>query len=70
MLRTLCVLLNTACAGAEAEIGEVRAAEELGSDVAGERRSHRLAIEGVGQRLRRRIPGDHDGSPRAVLDIG
>ena len=28
-----------ACAGAEAEIGEVRAAEELRSDVAGERRS-------------------------------
>ena len=31
---------QSACAGAEAEIGEVRAAEELRSDVAGERRSH------------------------------
>ena len=31
---------------------------------------HRLAIEGVAQRLRCRIPGDNDGMPRAVLDIG
>ena len=61
---------QSACAGAEAEIGEVRAAEELRGDVAGERRSHRLAIEGVAQRLRCRIPGDNDGMPRAVLDIG
>ena len=60
---------QSACAGAEAEIGEVRAAEELGSDVAGER-SPWLAIEGVAQRLRCRIPGDNDGMPRAVLDIG
>ena len=29
-----------------------------------------LAIEGVAQSLRRRIPGDNDGMPRAVLDIG
>ena len=63
-------VVQSACAGAEAEVGEVRAAEELGSDVAGERRSHRLAIEGVAQRLRCRIPGDDDGMPRAVLDIG
>src|SRR6478609_6738659 len=61
---------QSACAGAEAEIGEVRAAEELGSDVAGERRSHGLAIEGVGHGLRGRIPGDDDGMPRPVLDIG
>ena len=48
---------QSACAGAEAEIGEVRAAEELRSDVAGERRSHWLVIEGVAQSLRCRIPG-------------
>ena len=70
MLRDALRVAQSACAGAEAEIGEVRAAEELRSDVAGERGSHRLAIEGVAQSLRCRIPGDNDGMPGAVLDIG
>ena len=34
------------------------------------RRSHGLAIEGVAHSLRCRVPGDNDGMPRAVLDIG
>ena len=58
-----------ACAGAEADVGVVGAAEELVGDVAVEC-SHGLAVEGVAHGLGGRVPGDDDGMPGAVLEVG
>ena len=49
-------------------MNELRATEELGREIAVEH-SPGLVVEGVTQRLRRRIPRHHHRMPRTVLDV-
>ena len=63
------IVAESSGGGGEAEVGILRATKELGGDIAVQR-SPGLVIEGITQRLRRRIPGDHHRMPRTVLDVG
>ena len=54
---------------AEAEMHELRATEELRDEISGQR-SRRPIVDGVAQRLRRRIPGHHHRMPGTILDVG